>query len=85
MQCFEINHLANGKPEPVIQMTKDGFTFLDAFRRASSPTATPEFRDKYAHAREMRAERPRCAPCPVLGHPKKSGPNGFVMLPKCFR
>jgi Rha family phage regulatory protein len=27
-QCFEINSLANGKPEPVIQMTKDGFMFL---------------------------------------------------------
>lgn len=27
-QCLEINHLANGKPEPVIQMTKDGFMFL---------------------------------------------------------
>ena len=27
-QCFEINDLANGKPEPVIQMTKDGFMFL---------------------------------------------------------
>lgn len=27
-QCFEINGLANGKPEPVIQMTKDGFMFL---------------------------------------------------------
>lgn len=27
-QCFEINYLANGKPEPVIQMTKDGFMFL---------------------------------------------------------
>lgn len=28
VQCFEINSLANGKPEPVIQMTKDGFMFL---------------------------------------------------------
>lgn len=27
-QCFEINGLANGKPEPVVQMTKDGFMFL---------------------------------------------------------
>lgn len=27
-QCFEINDLANGKPEPVVQMTKDGFMFL---------------------------------------------------------
>lgn len=27
-QCLEINDLANGKPEPVIQMTKDGFMFL---------------------------------------------------------
>ncbi|WP_164136705.1 Rha family transcriptional regulator [Stenotrophomonas maltophilia] len=28
VQCLEINGLANGKPEPVIQMTKDGFMFL---------------------------------------------------------
>lgn len=28
VECLEINHLANGKPEPVIQMTKDGFMFL---------------------------------------------------------
>lgn len=28
VQCLEINNLANGKPEPVIQMTKDGFMFL---------------------------------------------------------
>ncbi|WP_029953518.1 Rha family transcriptional regulator [Achromobacter sp. DH1f] len=27
-QCFEINELANGKPEPLVQMTKDGFMFL---------------------------------------------------------
>ena len=27
-QCFEINKLANGKPEPVVRMTKDGFMFL---------------------------------------------------------
>lgn len=27
-QCFEINGLANGKPEPLVQMTKDGFMFL---------------------------------------------------------
>lgn len=27
-QCFEINTLANGKPEPVVRMTKDGFMFL---------------------------------------------------------
>lgn len=27
-QCLEINDLANGKPEPLIQMTKDGFMFL---------------------------------------------------------
>lgn len=27
-ECLEINHLSNGKPEPVIQMTKDGFMFL---------------------------------------------------------
>ncbi|WP_440568344.1 Rha family transcriptional regulator [Stenotrophomonas sp. STK17_22] len=27
-QCFEINSLANGKPSPLIQMTKDGFMFL---------------------------------------------------------
>lgn len=27
-QCLEINDLANGKPEPVVQMTKDGFMFL---------------------------------------------------------
>lgn len=28
VQCLEINDLANGKPEPVVQMTKDGFMFL---------------------------------------------------------
>lgn len=28
VECLEINGLANGKPEPVIQMTKDGFMFL---------------------------------------------------------
>lgn len=28
VECLEINRLANGKPEPVIQMTKDGFMFL---------------------------------------------------------
>lgn len=27
-QCLEINRLANGKREPVVQMTKDGFMFL---------------------------------------------------------
>lgn len=27
-ECLEINHMANGKPEPVVQMTKDGFMFL---------------------------------------------------------
>ncbi|MBD9534634.1 Rha family transcriptional regulator [Stenotrophomonas sp. STM01] len=27
-QCLKINELANGKPEPVVQMTKDGFLFL---------------------------------------------------------
>lgn len=28
VECLEINELANGKPEPVIQMSKDGFMFL---------------------------------------------------------
>lgn len=28
VQCFVINELANGKPEPLYQMTKDGFMFL---------------------------------------------------------
>lgn len=27
-QCSEINTLANGKPEPVVRMTKNGFMFL---------------------------------------------------------
>jgi len=27
-ECFEINKLANGKPEPYYSMTKDGFMFL---------------------------------------------------------
>lgn len=27
-QCSEINELANGKPEPIVRMTKDGFMFL---------------------------------------------------------
>lgn len=27
-QCFEINDLANGKPEPMFRMTKDGFVML---------------------------------------------------------
>lgn len=28
VECLQINNLANGKPEPVIQMTKDGFMLL---------------------------------------------------------
>jgi len=74
---------------------------MDAFTRASRPIATPEFCDKYAHAREAGRifgvfrrlyARVRCKR-EGLGRPnvrfleslKEGVPCCFVMPPKSFR
>lgn len=53
-ECLEINELANGKPEPVIQMTKDGFMFLAmGFTGAAAAAMKEAFIDAFNRMAEF--------------------------------
>jgi Rha family phage regulatory protein len=75
-ECHRINELANGKPEPFYEMTRDGFTFL---AMGFTGKEAAKWKEAYIEAfNRMEAEllKPRPLPLPKS---KKSLPGGLTL------
>jgi Rha family phage regulatory protein len=76
-QCQRINELANGKPEPFFEMTRDGFTFL---AMGFTGKEAAKWKEAYIDAfNQMEAELFNSAKTDALPKSKKALPGGLTL------